>query len=633
MSTKDQTMGIHENLLIQIPLRWPSNLKSAVAVLALSPGRERLHREIIESGILPGHAAVVSFKAAAGLPDVPSTALAGGLDTYEWNSGGGAFVICGANPRSTAFGVFALLRHLGLRWLSWLREPQYWEDMAEPIPGRYQWRAAFPVTSAMFTLDAVGYEGLSQCKRQCRWLLFHHWNTYWNYAKIDTSPALGAYVHSFGLDYELGGHILKQAMPRQLFAERPDFFPIVRGGRSAEYGDFAHGNPEAEKIVRREAEGIFRRHCGAEGLHFWYDDIHFGAEDEAAPASWSATRRAAEELRLFGGTHSRHAPGQRLITLAYNGQLLPDRTVQFDPQVKVLFCPRERCQIHSLDGCACNREYLEALKQWVDWLGPERIFYLDYSLDHYLSVSTRRVHPTGKVLAADTQLLAKMGLGSFHTLHFHDFSDVEAALVTSSVMRGAAHPFDYNPARIEDEYFQIAFGPHADLARDLHEMYVPLQAVFLRFDDYRGALKRDMRFAGLEQTGASLRHARLLKHALKTHGVKLEAALSSVVTPSPETPPDCELYRMIHNLRFSLRQITLAAAMLEGVPYLRGENRTPSGRKAWLRAREELIRLKPEVQAMDADPFTAGQWSRSWLSSWSAQSGRCLQFGKVKERD
>ena len=268
---------------------------------------------------------------------------------------------------------------MGLRRLTLLREPIYVRELAESIPDRYRWRAAFPSTVVMLPANGV--------ERQCRWLLFHHWNTCWN-ASIDVPPATGELVHSFGLKYQTGGHELNRTMPRKYFQERPDFFPIVRGKRTAELGDFAYGNPEVEEIVRREAAAIFRRHRDTEGLHLWYDDVFFGAEDETGPPSWSPTRRAAEELRLVSGIHGNIAPRQRLITLAYNRQLIPDRKAHFDPNVDVLFCPRERCQIHPLDGCECNREYLELLTGWVDWLGPQRMLYLDYSLDHFIRVST-----------------------------------------------------------------------------------------------------------------------------------------------------------------------------------------------------------------------------------------------------
>ena len=349
----------------------------------------------------------------------------------------------------------------------------------------------------------------------------------------------------------------------------------------------------------------------------WYDDVYFGAEDESAPASWSSTRRAAEELRLVSGVHSKVAPEQRLITLAYNRQLISDRKAHFDPNVDVLFCPRERCQIHPLDGCDCNREYLELLKRWVDWLGPQRMLYLDYSLDHYIRVSTWGAHPSGDVLAADMRMLAKIGLQAVHTLYFSDYSDVECALVTYSLMHAVARPNQCDPARLRDEYFRIAFGQHASVARDLFDLYSPIQAAFLRYDDYRGVPKRDMRFAGLEQTQPSLQHAKLLTEALRTHGPKLGEALRSVTPSSTETPVGRELYRIVRNMGFSLRQFSLAAAMLDGVPYIRGAIQRRRPRPRWLRARAELVQLKPEVQGMECRSVCPWHLVARRLAGWS----------------
>ena len=621
-------------LVVRIPSCWPTNLKRAVMTVIGSPGGDDLHVEVRESPSLPGHAAAVSLRPTLQLTTSPPTsALSGDRDAYEWETADGTSIIRGSNPRSVAFAIFEVAYRLGLRWITWMREPGYVPELAAPIPKRYQWRAAFPSTVVQLGISEQGREGMSQIQRQCRWLLFQHWNTYWT-DKVDVSLAIGEFVQSFGLKYEIGGHSLKQTMPRRYFDERPDFFPIVRGKRTADLGDFAYGNPKAAEVVRREAAAIFYRHRSADRIHMWYDDVWLGAEDESTPSSWSPTRRAAEELQLVSGIHRDIAPNQQLVTLAYNAQTIPDRDAHFDPNVRVLYCPRERCQVHALNdrNCSRNREYLDLLKQWVDWLGPKRMLYLDYSLDHYIRVSTWGAHPSGEVLAADMRTLAEMGLESIHTLYFSDYSDVECSLVTYSLMHAAARPFGYDPDQIKGEYFRIVFGPHADIARRLYDLYAPVQAAFLRYDDYHGR-KRDLRFAGLDQTKPSLQHARLLGETLRNQGRELDAVLDSVSLPSTDTNTGQELYRMITNMRFSLREFKLAAAMLEGVPYIRGENCTLSAKNAWLEARAELARLKADLQAVDADPYAAGLWSRSWLAGWSAQMGRCLQFGRVDERD
>ena len=258
--------------------------------------------------------------------------------------------------------------------------------------------------------------------------------------------------------------------------------------------------------------------------------------------------------------------------------------------------------------------------------------YLDYSLDHYIRVSTWRVaHPSGDVLAADMECWPRLACRRSIPCTLR-LQRCGVALVTYSLMHAVARPNQCDPARLRDEYFRIAFGQHASVARDLFDLYSPIQAAFLRYDDYRGVPKRDMRFAGLEQTQPSLQHAKLLTEALRTHGPKLGEALRSVTPSSTETPVGRELYRIVRNMGFSLRQFSLAAAMLDGVPYIRGAIRTPSAKAAWLRARAELVQLKPEVQAWNADPCARGIWSRGWLAGWSTQMDRCLQFGKVDER-
>jgi hypothetical protein len=166
----------------------------------------------------------------------------------------------------------------------------------------------------------------------------------------------------------------------------------------------------------------------------------------------------------------------------------------------------------------------------------------------------------------------------------------------------------------------------------LFELYAPLQAAFLRYDEYRG-MKRDMRFPGLDQTEPSLRHARRLDHALRKGGAALRRRLDALRPSDLTTAGGRELYRMVQNLRFSLDEFSVAAQMLRGVPYIRGEKRGATHRNAWLRARANLKQLCTRMEKIHADPFAAGQWTKDWLACWSRQMEGCLQFGKVEERD
>jgi hypothetical protein len=90
---------------------------------------------------------------------------------------------------------------------------------------------------------------------------------------------------------------------------------------------------------------------------------------------------------------------------------------------------------------------------------------------------------------------------------------------------------------------------------------------------------------------------------------------------------------MVANLRFSLDEFAVATQMLRGVPYICGKKQGAVYRNAWLRARADLKQLRIRMEKVHADPFAAGSWTRDWLAGWSRQMERCLQFGKVEERD
>ncbi|MCC6581234.1 MAG: DUF4838 domain-containing protein [Phycisphaeraceae bacterium] len=625
-------MTIHTPRMIWISSQWPENLRRTMHELHARTAVCGMFAGVRETASLAVDTVVLQ-PAGEGQPvKVKASAVRDSVDAYQWTSEGHTVTIRGTRPRAAAFAVFEIARRLGMRWMTWISEPRVMAQWAEPLPREHRWRATFPVTS--MTMHAVmnGFESVDRMRRQCQWMLFHHWNTRWH-GSLVADDAVADMAHSFDLDIEFGGHDLRQVMPRDLFDDQPDLFPVIRGRRCRDIGDFAMTNPQAVRMARQNAKTIFQNHRDAQGLHFWYDDVFHGSEDETLPESWSPTRRSAEELRLFSGMHRKTAPGQRLITLAYNGQILPDSAAKFDPQVKILFCPRERCVTHALDDGKSNLAYLDCLKQWIDQVGADRVYFLDYSLDHFLRVSTWNAHPGGEVMLHDVKLLAKLGLGSFHTLTFHEYTDVESLLVMQWLLAAVTRPDAFDPAKLRDEYFTLAFADLAGQARSLFDLYAPLQEAFLCYDTYDGVRRRDMRFAGLLQTKASLRHAARLRGVLKARGGKLAQALRQVKVMHAMTAEQCMLSRMAENMRFSMRQFSMAANMLEGVPYIRGENNTAGGKRAWLAARREIAENTAMLNAVKDHPVHGGTWAGSWLSGWSAQMKRCLQFGDVDERD
>jgi hypothetical protein len=283
-------------------------------------------------------------------------------------------------------------------------------------------------------------------------------------------------------------------------------------------------------------------------------------------------------------------------------------------------------------ACARNREYTGLLRAWVNAVGPSRLRYLDYSIDHYLRVSSWLIHPSMEVQARDIQFLASLKLLGISTVYFSEFSDVEGALALSGLAQLVARPQECLPARIREEYFHLAFGERAAKAKKLFTLFAPLQAEYLRYDDYLGR-KRDIRFPGLDQTEPSLRHSERLRRALATYSGPLRRALDDCPPSTDVTPSGRALFRLIQNLRFSLGNFSLTVHMLKGVPYIRGERKQPPFREAWKKARAELKTLRAEVEKIHSNPYAAGVWSSAFLTGWSVQMERCLQFGQVTERD
>src|SRR5690606_28826034 len=87
-----------------------------------------------------------------------------------------------------------------------------------------------------------------------------------------------------GMTLQFGGHHLPSLLPRDLFEEHPDWFPVRGGERNARY-NMCTSNPGAQAYVRESARRFFERFAGADVYHLWADDIRGGGWCECTQCS------------------------------------------------------------------------------------------------------------------------------------------------------------------------------------------------------------------------------------------------------------------------------------------------------------------------------------------------------------
>src|SRR5439155_946990 len=89
-------------------------------------------------------------------------------------------------------------------------------------------------------------------------------------------PELVPEFHRRGLDVEGGGHAMVELLPRTLFGEHPEYFPVARDGRRSDLGNVCVSSPEALAVVSERARAARAAIPGATDLHLWGLDLFGG---------------------------------------------------------------------------------------------------------------------------------------------------------------------------------------------------------------------------------------------------------------------------------------------------------------------------------------------------------------------
>ena len=92
--------------------------------------------------------------------------------------------------------------------------------------------------------------------------------------KIDEVAPL---LREHGIGVEYGGHVLQLLLPRDRFAEHPEYFPAGDDGVRAARGNLCVSNPDAVALVRQGALAYVHDHPENELLHIWGADVWRGA--------------------------------------------------------------------------------------------------------------------------------------------------------------------------------------------------------------------------------------------------------------------------------------------------------------------------------------------------------------------
>ncbi len=174
-----------------------------------------------------------------------------------------------------------------------------------------------------------------------------------------------------GMTLQFGGHHLPALIPRALFEQHPDWFPL-RGGKRDGRFNLCVSSAGAVEQMRRSAGEFFGRFPGADIYHLWADDIRGGGWCECdGCAGLTPSDQALRATNVVAEVLAGAVPGARIAHLAYHDTLQPPAAVAPNENVVCLFAPRERCYAHAIDdeSCAKNRD-----EYWRPYNGLLRTF-------------------------------------------------------------------------------------------------------------------------------------------------------------------------------------------------------------------------------------------------------------------
>lgn len=366
-------------------------------------------------------------------------------DGFEIHSRDADIGINGESARGALNGVYWLLEQLGFLWVKPGEGGARFAAGKSLEPGSYAESPRFPLRTLI-----LGNDGLHDDWRD--WMEFASRNRVNDLFFHDTPPSrldrmagstrpasaeeiaadgrgwmfelwdrdgeeIVAEARKRGMRLQFGGHHLPGLMPRELFPEHPDWFPLRNGERNPRYNlcTSSHG---AIAHVKVAARAFFERFHGADVYHLWADDIRGGGWCECPDCKeLSPSDQALRATNLLADVLKEVAPRARIAHLAYHDTIEPPAGSPKD-NVVALYAPRPRNYAFAINDEACDRN---ARGHWQPFLGlertfgdPGRIFAFEYYSDSILF--KWMAPPLLSVLPADAEAYASAGIGSFGNL-------------------------------------------------------------------------------------------------------------------------------------------------------------------------------------------------------------------------
>lgn len=226
-----------------------------------------------------------------------------------------------------------------------------------------------------------------------------------------------------GLDFEYEEHGMTWMLPRDLFAEHPEYFRMNEEGERVPDYNGCPSNPEALKVVYENTKRLAEiYHPTNHRYYFW---LHDGGGKCHCPEC--EKYNLADQGLIFENTVIKALreidPEAMLAHLAYDKTTPAPTCIKPEEGIFLEYAPIDRCHDKPLsDSLArwdarpkwCNGEYLQMLKDNLEVFGAENAQVLEYWLD--VSLASMWTKPQSKlnfskeVFEEDLRTYADLGI-------------------------------------------------------------------------------------------------------------------------------------------------------------------------------------------------------------------------------
>ena len=409
--------------------------------------------------------------------------------------------------------------------------------------------------------------------------------------KIDEIAPL---LRERGLDAEYGGHVLQLLLPRDRFAEHPEYFPAGADGVRIAHGNLCVSDPDAVAIVRAGALAYVHEHPENRLLHIWGADVRRGA--------WCRCARCRElppqiqymdVVNAIAGALADDSDAPPIAYLAYHDTIDPHPGLKPLGNVWFEWAPRERCYSHAIDDPACeiNPRYLESLKRYIEiFNGRGHVF--EYYADAILFCGLGFATPA--VVARDLRAYRSLGITSVSCLTFGAYSTMAYPVNLEAFVRGSRDP-GFEP---DTTLVDVSAGRHPRCAPEMAAAYRAVERASKLCLDYA-----DVMHPVMPPEKAARKREELREAALTFNEAIAAADQVAVSVDNPLADAEKDLWRYSSDVLAGMSDYLGALGEVGADRRIRGE----AAIKRVARAIERICGIDPEIKG------TWGAYDLEWI--------------------